>query len=188
MININVTKEEYELIMDLRKPRLFYRNEYVLSEEYAEIIIRDKDYNEICRAKIDKDEIENIKNIRWYLGSNGYVMGHINKRKNMTLHKIITKTGSRELVDHINCDKLDNRKSNLRGVTHQENVWNKPCPKNNKSGHRGIRKMPSGRFNAYISIDKKQIGLGTYNTFEEAKKVRLEAEKKYFGKYAYKGI
>lgn len=48
--------------------------------------------------------------------------------------------------------------------------------------------MPSGRFSAYITINKKQLSLGTYDTFEEAKKIRLEAEQKYFGKYAYKGI
>ena len=188
MININVTQEEYDLIMDLRRPRKIYKNEYVIHENYAEIVIRDKFYNEVCRAKIDIEDIENVKDIRWYLGSQGYIMGHIGNKKNITLHKIITKTGSRELVDHINCNKLDNRKCNLRNATYQENVFNKKCPKNNKSGHRGIRVMPSGRFSAYITINKKQISLGTYDTFEEAKKTRLEAEQKYFGKYAYKGI
>ena len=78
-----------------------------------------------------------------------------------------------ELIDHINCNKLDNRKCNLRNATHQENVFNKKCPKNNKSGHRGIRIMPSGRFSAYITINKKQLSLGTYDTFEEAKNAFL---------------
>ena len=188
MIKMEVTKEEYELIMDLRKPRKFYRNEYVIYDKHAEIVIRDKDYNQICRVKIDKEDIENLKDIRWYKGSNGYITGHIAERKNITLHKFITKTGSRELIDHINGDKLDNRKENLRNATHQENNWNKGCPKNNKSGHRGIRILKSERFSAYISVDKKQITLGTYDTFEEAKNVRLKAEEKYFKKYAYKGI
>lgn len=85
MININVTQEEYNLIMDLRRPRKIYKNEYVLHENYAEIIIRDKFYNEMCRAKIDIEDIENVKDIRWYLGSQDYIMGHIgNKKKHNT--------------------------------------------------------------------------------------------------------
>ena len=187
MIKIEVTQKEYDLIMDLRKERIIHKNEYVLSEDYAELIIRDKFYNEVCRVKIDIEEIEKIKDIRWYLGSHGYIMGHTSNKKNITLHKFLTETGSKEYVDHINCDKLDNRKCNLRYATHQENNWNKPSPKNNKSGHRGVRKR-NKKYSAYITIDKKQIHLGTFNTFEEAVKERLKAEKKYFGKYAYKGI
>ena len=188
VININVTKEEYDLIMDLRKPRKIYKNEYILYDDYAEMVIRDKFYNEICRTKIDIDEIDNLKDIRWYLGSQGYIVGCTKNKKNITLHKYITKTGSRQLIDHINRNKLNNRKCNLRGASHQENCFNKTHQKNNKLNCKGVRKVPSGRYNAYIGIDKKQISLGTYDTLEQAKEARKKAEEKYFGKYAYKEI
>lgn len=178
--NIELTKEEYELIMDLRYERRYYRNEYVIKEDKIEIVIRNKDFFEVCRAIIDTEDIDKVKDIRWYQGANGYIMGHTEKKKNMTLHKVITQTGSRQLIDHKNGNKLDNRKENLRECTHQQNVWNKKA--------KGVREMKSGRYSAYITFNKKQISLGTYDTLEEAKKARKEGEEKYFGKYAYRGV
>ena len=174
--------------MDLRREKLYYKNKYILHENHAEIIILDKYGEEHCRALIDKEIIDEIKHIKWYKGSQGYIMGHCDKKRNRTLHKVITKTGSREFVDHINGNRLDNRKCNLRIVNAQQNAMNHPTPKNNKSGFRGVRIYKSGRFGAYITYNKKRINLGAYDTFEEAKQARINAEEKYFKEYAYKHV
>lgn len=177
---IDVSKEEYELIMDLRKPRVFYKNEYVLYDDYAEIILKNEYGHERTRALIDLEDIETIKEIGWFLGANGYVTGYHKNKKNISLHKMITKTGSRELVDHIDGNKLNNKKSNLRTATHQQNCFNKKAI--------GVRKTKSNKYQAYITKDKKQINLGVYENIEDAIKARKQGEKEYFKEYAYKGI
>lgn len=65
-------------------------------------------------------------------------------------------------VDHINGDGLDNRKNNLRIVSHAKNMLN-------RQGIHGIKKVPSGKYQACIGINYKGIYLGTFNTYEEAK-------------------
>lgn len=180
MYNIGLSKEEYDLIMDLRCERKIYKNEYIIKEKHTEIIIRDKFYNEKCRVLIDTNDIDLIKNIRWYFGANGYIMGHTKDRKNITLHKVLTKTGQRELVDHINGNKLDNRRENLRLATHQQNNFNKKAL--------GVRKTKSKKYQAYITYNKKQINLGVYEDFNDAVVARKNGEKKYFKEYAYKGV
>lgn len=83
------------------------------------------------------------------------------------------------VVDHINRNKLDNRKCNLRLVTQKENCYNKNLDKRNKSGHKGIY-VRNGRYMTYIQHEKKLIYLGTYKNIEDAINARKEAEKMYF--------
>ena len=61
-------------------------------------------------------------------------------------------------------------------------MFNKNQRKDNKSGFRGVyyRENKSKKWYADIKVNYKTIHIGTYDTFEEAKKARLEAEKKYF--------
>lgn len=59
----------------------------------------------------------------------------------------------------------------------------KRISKNNTSGAKGVYKMPNGKFRVKIQIKKKSIHIGVYDTFEEAKKARVEAEEMYFKPY-----
>jgi len=51
--------------------------------------------------------------------------------------------------------------------------------KNNSSGVQGVRILPSGKFCAYIMVNRKQISLGSYETIEEAATARKDAEALY---------
>lgn len=82
------------------------------------------------------------------------------------------------LIDHINHNKVDNRITNLRAVTSSENQRNMKLLKNNKTGYSGVE-IYKGKFRARIGSNKKQINLGTFETIEDAIKVREEAKKKY---------
>lgn len=84
-----------------------------------------------------------------------------------------------EQVDHINHIRDDNSWDNLREVKHRENQLNMGIKKNNSTGVNGVRILPSGRFCAYIMINRKQISLGTYDTLKEASIARSNADIKY---------
>ena len=100
------------------------KNEYVLYDDHAEIILRDKRQNEVARALIDLDDVEKCKLQKWSCLSessaksqrvNRYVRAK-NTRINTSLHRYILGYDGELDVDHINRNTLDNRKSNLRIV------------------------------------------------------------------------
>ena len=88
--------------------------------------------------------------------------------------------------DHIDRNEMNNRRSNLRPCTRQENIRNKSIQSNNTSGIIGISwREDRNKYRAYITVEKrKQIFLGYFHNKEDAIKARLEAEKKYFGEFA----
>lgn len=89
-------------------------------------------------------------------------------------------------VDHINGKTFDNRKSNLRIVNKSQNAMNKGLQNNNTSGVTGVYwHKQSSKWIAYITVDGEYIYLGSYDNFEDAVKVRKEAEEKHFGEYSY---
>jgi len=86
---------------------------------------------------------------------------------------------SKNDTDHINQDKLDNRKANLRIVTHQQNMTNQKVRKN-QTGIKGVYKVKSG-YVAKIKANYQLIHLGTYATLSEAQQARKLGEIKYWG-------
>lgn len=83
-------------------------------------------------------------------------------------------------IDHINGVKSDNRISNLRDVTHDENQRNRCAPKCNSSGVMGVsRDKETGRWQSYISCDGERFNLGRFNDFDEAVSARKAAERRY---------
>lgn len=166
-------------------PRTKYdSNEIVLYENYAEIILYNKNYYECARAIIDLDDVEKIKKHKWYLNDNGYVLTHIDK-KNVRLHRFIKNCFDNNIIiDHKNGNKLDNRKDNLRECTSQQNSMNHKTSCNNTSGFDGVCwDKEKNKWKASIKVNYKGIHLGYFNDKEEAIKVRKEAEIKYFGEY-----
>tara|TARA_R110000772_G_scaffold5454_8_gene19525 strand:+ start:1406 stop:1927 length:522 start_codon:yes stop_codon:yes gene_type:complete len=83
-------------------------------------------------------------------------------------------------IDHINHIRDDNRIQNLRIVTRQGNRRNQSRSKKNTSGVIGVsRYNPRNKWQSQIKVNGKNIHLGFYDDFEEAVKVRKEAELKY---------
>ena len=84
------------------------------------------------------------------------------------------------VVDHINRDKLDNRKVNLRFVTQRQNCCNTKTNKNNTSGHTGIHwNKEINKWVARITYFCKPIHLGSFLKLKDAINSRKEAEAKY---------
>ena len=87
--------------------------------------------------------------------------------------------------DHINKNPLDNRRSNLRPATISQNGMNANLRTNNTSGITGVCWHKSKeKWFVYIEIEKNRINLGYFSDFNEAVKVRLKAEQKYFQEFA----
>lgn len=88
-------------------------------------------------------------------------------------------------IDHINNDPLDNRISNLRLATRQQNNYNKRHLHRSESGIKGVTwdKFRNKWF-VKINANKKQIALGRYDDLKEAEKVITEARHKYHEEFA----
>jgi hypothetical protein len=135
---------------------------------------------------IDKDDFEKVCDGNWYEDKAGYIEGRVNRHK-IKLHRFIINCPKELEVDHINHDKSDNRKCNLRIVTRSQNNMNHKLRKNSKSGKTGVNWYERGKkWEAGITVNKKHIYLGRYNNLADAIKARKDAEIKYFGEYAYK--
>jgi len=84
-------------------------------------------------------------------------------------------------IDHINRIKSDNRIINLRKVTHEKNMKNQGKKSNNTSGQTGVHwHKINKKWVATIRPNNKFIYLGQYEKYDEAVKVRKNAELKYF--------
>jgi len=84
------------------------------------------------------------------------------------------------VVDHINGNKQDNRLSNLRVVSHAQNLQNSKRSKANSSGYKGVTfEKNIGKWRAYITKNYKTTKLGFFDTKEEAYQARLAKEEEY---------
>ena len=136
---------------------------------------------------IDADDFEIVSDYTWHNGKRGYPTYNTSRkigRKIRPLHILLVGKNEGMDVDHINGNKMDNRRCNLRICTHQQNTFNQKLRSTNTSGYRGVSKRKTGKYEAYIHCDGKKHNLGLYSSAEEAYEARKKAEIKYFGEYA----
>lgn len=113
---------KYGKILDIRTRR--DNNRIITHDDYAEVVITDGKDNELCRALISNEDINKISRHRWTLNDNGYIRTFKNT-KPVYLHRYLADCPDGLEVDHINHNKLDNRRDNLRVVTRKINALNK---------------------------------------------------------------
>ena len=99
------------------------------------------------------------------------------------LHRALLAAPKGLEVDHINGDKLDNRRSNLRLATRKENGRNQKLNARNKTGIAGVTIDKNGRFWARLKFEGRQLELGRHCRIEDAAAARAAAEVKYFGEF-----
>lgn len=85
-------------------------------------------------AIVDDADFEWLNQFSWHYHNLGYARG-----ANGFMHRLINNTPVGLETDHMNQDKLDNRRSNLRSVTASVNQSNKPISRNNTSGVQGVK-------------------------------------------------
>ena len=159
----------------------------IISNNYAEIYLIDKN-NEVCgKALIDLEDIDKVKDIKWHksdLQRNTYYCIS-NDKKWRRLHRLILGVeDSNVFIDHINHNGLDNRKENLRICTNQQNMCNCVIPKNNTSGCKGVQwSKDKNKWTVQVSVNNKTKYIGRFNNYDDAVKARKEAVKKYYGEF-----
>jgi len=135
-------------------------------------------------ALVDDADYEWLNRWRWYANwaknTQSYYAESHSKRKGGKRHHILMhreilglKLGDRRQADHINHDTLDNRRTNLRNVTCQQNHFNR------KSTKGFWWDKAKQKYRASIMINNKSIHLGLFSTAEDARNAYLQAKEKY---------
>lgn len=164
----------------------FDANEYVIHEDYVEIILYSKNNKEMGRTIVDKEFHDKIVGYKWCIGNMGYVVT-VKQGKTILLHRLIM--GCEDdydgmIVDHIDGNILNNRSSNLRMATKQQNMFNTTNVGGGCNNRKGTHfNKAKNKWEAYITVNHKKINLGRFDTEEEAVIARKEAELRYFGEY-----
>lgn len=131
---------------------------------------------------VDNEDYEALSKYKWGLTKKGYAR-RAAKPRHIFLHRQILNVPDGVFVDHINGNKLDNRKSNLRIVPQSLNSRNLIQERaNNNSGYKGVCKCRN-KWRAYIVVNYKQKHLGCFETKEEAAKVYNKYSKLLHGNF-----
>lgn len=143
-------------------------------------------------AKVDASDYGWLSQLVWHAwignGRDYYAQcnqtGLDGRRIMPRMHRLIMglKLGDGLEVDHINHDTLDNRRSNLRVVTHAQNALNQRKRSHNTSGFKGVS-FKNGRWQAKISLNYRQIYLGLFASAEEAGEAYRVAAALYHGDF-----
>lgn len=141
-------------------------------------------------AIVDDEDYDFLMIRKWYC-RNGYASCKL-KRGSVeiviNMHRIINRTPEGLDTDHINGNRLDNRKCNLRNATRSQNGCNRePSISNKTTGYRGVWKRknrPEDVWCAEIKVNGKRHRLGTFYDIKDAAVAYNEAAIKYHGEFA----
>ncbi len=138
-------------------------------------------------ALVDDSDYEELSKFKWHL-SGGYAQrsyGTRATRKSIRLHNCILPRRAGWQIDHINRNRVDNRRENLRYATNQQNCWNTTARRNSRTGSKGVSWRPEkNKFRAVIEHAGKQIFLGHFDSIEAASGARAKMELELRGDFA----
>ncbi|OGN96974.1 MAG: hypothetical protein A2Z77_00560 [Chloroflexi bacterium RBG_13_51_36] len=141
-------------------------------------------------AVVSLEDFDFLSQFNWFYDK-GYARRNIcdaGSKSIVRMHRVVLeRMGFKDFknTDHINRNKIDNRRSNLRPATHAENNRNVGLRCDNTSGFRGVYWYRwYSKWLAYISVNGKRIHLGYFDDLQDAISARLSAEEKYFGEFA----
>lgn len=167
-----------------------YMNIYT-DEPKIGLPIRNKAGDLIAWTYIDPDDSNRLSKFKWSLKGGYAYRGAWNKelqkvetfymhREVMGLRKAgnTNQTRDKTQIDHINRDRLDNRRSNLRLASHILNHQNLSGVGTGESGYRGVFKSPAGTWRARVHYLGKHYYFGTHKTPEEAALAAAEGRRK----------
>lgn len=136
----------------------------------------------------DIEDLPLIESRSWYKDKDGYLVSCYffnGRRRFVRFHRIVMRAKPGQFVDHINKNRADNRKQNLRCCMMSENVRNRSAYSTNTSGVTGVYfDKQRKKWVASISYNKKRILIGRFASKEDAVLARLEKEAELFKEFA----
>lgn len=164
--------------------KIFERTKYDKNNiaVYGDIAVMDI-YNAhsklVAQTIFDAHFVDEVRKYKWNVNKMGYVRC---AQPSIYLHRFLF-AHDQPNTDHKNGNTRDNRLQNLRPASHAENSRN--C--RNKPGVSGVVGVVknNNKWGARIKAEGRVISLGSFNSVEEAAKVRKEAALKYYGEFAY---
>lgn len=131
----------------------------------------------------DADDWERLKEYTWHKTEYGYTRTRTPDKKMLFFHDAVLNINPTPdiMCDHINRNRSDNRKSNLRIASARENCINRGLQKNNTSGATGVYLRKNGSYTVHISGKH----LATTKNIDDAIAIRKRAEKEYYGEWKY---
>lgn len=140
-------------------------------------------------TKVDDVDFEWISQWKWYCSNFGYAVRNActvgGDRFLVYMHREIMKTPDRMDTDHVDMDRLNNQRKNLRICTRSENKRNRGKQLDNVSGYKGVSwSRIARRWQAQIKIKGKSIHLGYFTDVRKAAHIYDDAALKYHGEFA----
>lgn len=117
-------------------------------------------------AIVDDDDFEYLSQFSWHFQSRGYAASNSKK----LMHRVICNPEPKQQIDHINGNKLDNRRSNLRLCSNSQNHMNKPkSHQKTSSKYKGVYWCKhKKKWRVTVKFNKKKIHIGDYKNEKDA--------------------
>lgn len=138
-------------------------------------LVDDEDFEYVTKRTFSRS-----KKMCWSKGSNGYARCYVHgwngdgKAVIISMQNYLMEPPKGMMVDHINRNKLDNRKCNLRLCSKSQNIVNSKKRTKTKNTHRGVYETDNGLWLVRLQKDGKCIFYKTFCSKKEA----IEAHKK----------
>jgi hypothetical protein len=135
---------------------------------------------------VDDEDFDFLSQWNWMRHTAGYAYAWEPALKKLVyMHRVILNPPPHLHVDHINRDRLDNRRSNLRPATRVENMMNSEIRREGTSKYRGVSwDAERGKWFASIRINKRSKNLGRYSSESEAAEAYNRAALQHYGDFA----
>lgn len=135
---------------------------------------------------LDNEDFELVKNMIWHEATNGYAVNTSTKFTTIYLHRLVTKAIKGDITDHINGNKLDNRKKNLRLCGTEGNARNRGKGKGlTSSVFKGVSWHPTQKqWRARVKIDGSEVMIGFFSNERSAARAYNKLASKLFGEFA----